>query len=61
MAEHFDDLLEVLKARVQLLMPLVNRVVAVLQEEGLILARRTIAKYREELRIPTSSRRKPVC
>ena len=24
----------------------------------LILARRTIAKYREELRIPTSSRRK---
>ncbi len=37
-----------------------SRIVTVLQEEGLILARRTIAKYREELRIPTSSRRKLV-
>ena len=37
-----------------------SRIVAVLQEEGLILARRTIAKYREELRIPTSNRRKVV-
>ena len=35
-----------------------SRVVNILQHEGLILARRTIAKYREELRIPTSSRRK---
>ena len=34
------------------------RVVNILQQEGLILARRTIAKYREELRIPTSSQRK---
>jgi RNA polymerase sigma-54 factor len=29
-----------------------------LQKEGLMLARRTIAKYREELRIPTSNQRK---
>ena len=28
------------------------------QDEGLLLARRTIAKYREELRIPTSTQRK---
>ena len=35
-----------------------SRVVNILQHDGLILARRTIAKYREELRIPTSSRRK---
>ena len=35
-----------------------SRIVSLLQAEGLILARRTIAKYREELRIPTSSRRK---
>ena len=28
------------------------------EEEGLTLARRTIAKYREEMKIPTSSRRK---
>ena len=35
-----------------------SRIVAVLQEQGLVLARRTIAKYREECRIPTSSRRK---
>ncbi len=35
-----------------------SRIVGMLQEEGLILARRTIAKYREELKIPTSSQRK---
>ena len=35
-----------------------SRIVTMLQAEGLILARRTIAKYRDELRIPTSSRRK---
>ena len=35
-----------------------SRIVRLLQEDGLLLARRTIAKYREELRIPTSSRRK---
>ena len=37
-----------------------SRIVSMLQDEGLMLARRTIAKYREELRIPTSSRRKRV-
>ena len=35
-----------------------SRIVRLLQDEGLVLARRTIAKYREELRIPTSSRRR---
>jgi RNA polymerase sigma-54 factor len=30
----------------------------ILQKEGLALARRTIAKYREEMRIPTSNQRK---
>ncbi len=35
-----------------------SRIVRLLQEDGLVLARRTIAKYREELRIPTSSQRK---
>ena len=35
-----------------------SRIGRALQAEGLNLARRTIAKYREELRIPTSSRRK---
>ena len=35
-----------------------SRIVGLLQSDGLILARRTIAKYREELRIPTSSQRK---
>ena len=35
-----------------------SRIVGILQEEGLILARRTIAKYCEELKIPTSSQRK---
>ena len=35
-----------------------SKIVTLLREEGVILARRTIAKYREECRIPTSSRRK---
>ena len=35
-----------------------SRIVSLLQDEGLVLARRTIAKYREELKIPTSSQRK---
>jgi RNA polymerase sigma-54 factor len=34
------------------------RIVSILQKEGLVLARRTIAKYREELKIPTSNQRK---
>jgi len=36
------------------------KILRVLQDDGLELARRTIAKYREELKIPTSSRRKRV-
>ncbi len=35
-----------------------SKIVSILQGEGLILARRTIAKYREELKIPTSNQRK---
>ena len=35
-----------------------SRIMSMLQEEGLILARRTIAKYRDDLKIPTSSKRK---
>jgi len=35
-----------------------SKIVAILQQEGLVLARRTIAKYREELKIPTSNQRK---
>ena len=35
-----------------------SKIVSILQDEGLILARRTIAKYREELKIPTSNQRK---
>jgi RNA polymerase sigma-54 factor len=34
------------------------RIVSILQRDGLVLARRTIAKYREELRMPTSNQRK---
>ena len=34
-----------------------SKIVSILQREGLVLARRTIAKYREELRIPTSNQR----
>ncbi len=35
-----------------------SKIMNVLHGEGLVLARRTIAKYREELRIPTSNQRK---
>jgi RNA polymerase sigma-54 factor len=35
-----------------------SKIVSILQKEGLMLARRTIAKYREELKIPTSNQRK---
>jgi RNA polymerase sigma-54 factor len=35
-----------------------SKIVGLLQKEGLVLARRTIAKYREELKIPTSNQRK---
>ena len=35
-----------------------SNIVQRLQDEGLLLARRTIAKYREELRMPTSTQRK---
>ncbi len=35
-----------------------SKIVGILQREGLLLARRTIAKYREELKIPTSNQRK---
>jgi RNA polymerase sigma-54 factor len=35
-----------------------SKIMQMLQREGLVLARRTIAKYREELKIPTSSQRK---
>ena len=39
--------------------PLIDsKIVSILQREGLELARRTIAKYREELKIPTSNQRK---
>ena len=35
-----------------------SRIVRILEDDGLVLARRTIAKYREELRIPPSNQRK---
>jgi RNA polymerase sigma-54 factor len=35
-----------------------SKIMNILQKEGLELARRTIAKYREELKIPTSNQRK---
>ena len=35
-----------------------SKIVTILQREGLMLARRTIAKYREELKIQTSNQRK---
>jgi RNA polymerase sigma-54 factor len=35
-----------------------SKILQVLQDDGLGLARRTIAKYREELKMPTSARRK---
>jgi RNA polymerase sigma-54 factor len=37
-----------------------SRIAAILDKEGLPLARRTVAKYREELRIPPSNLRKTV-
>ena len=37
-----------------------SKIMNILQKEGLVLARRTIAKYREELKIPTSNQRKVV-
>ena len=37
-----------------------SKLLTIFQEEGLVLARRTIAKYREELRIPGSTQRKVV-
>src|SRR5467141_1698933 len=35
-----------------------SKIVSILQREGLVLARRTIAKYREEFKTPTSNQRK---
>src|SRR5436853_3776970 len=35
-----------------------SKIASILQHEGLVLARRTIAKYLEELKIPTSNQRK---
>jgi RNA polymerase sigma-54 factor len=35
-----------------------SKIMNILTKEGLVLARRTIAKYREELKIPTSNQRK---
>ena len=35
-----------------------SKILSILQREGLVLARRTIAKYREELKISTSNQRK---
>ena len=35
-----------------------SKILNILQDEGLWLARRTIAKYREELRIPVSTHRR---
>jgi len=37
-----------------------SKIVSLLQQEGLVLARRTIAKYREELKISTSNQRKMI-
>jgi len=37
-----------------------SAIVKLLKAEGLKIARRTVAKYREELKIPSSSNRKPV-
>lgn len=35
-----------------------DQLVAILKERGLLLARRTVAKYREQLKIPSSTKRK---
>jgi RNA polymerase sigma-54 factor len=37
-----------------------SRIAEILEREGLPLARRTVAKYREELRIPPSNLRRSV-
>jgi RNA polymerase sigma-54 factor len=37
-----------------------SKIMSILQKEGLVLARRTIAKYREELKIATSNQRKVI-
>ena len=37
-----------------------SRIAEILESDGLPLARRTVAKYREELRIPPSNLRKSV-
>jgi RNA polymerase sigma-54 factor len=37
-----------------------SKIMKILQREGVRLARRTVAKYREELRIPSSDKRKKV-
>jgi len=37
-----------------------SRIAELLEQDGLPLARRTVAKYREELRIPPSNLRKTV-
>jgi RNA polymerase sigma-54 factor len=37
-----------------------SRIAEILEADGLPLARRTVAKYREELRIPPSNLRKAV-
>jgi len=35
-----------------------SKIMKMLQREGVRLARRTVAKYREEMRIPSSDKRK---
>jgi len=35
-----------------------NRITEVLSEQGIVVARRTIAKYRESLNIPAANQRK---
>ena len=37
-----------------------SKIMRLLQQEGVLLARRTVAKYREELMIPSSDKRKKV-
>ncbi len=37
-----------------------SKIMAILNRDGLKIARRTVAKYREELRIPPSKQRKSV-
>ena len=40
--------------------PSLEAIVKILTAEGLKIARRTVAKYREELKIPSSNNRKQV-